>query len=729
MSGRLDRLLRPKSIAVIGGGAFATNVVEQCVKMGYAGDLWPVHPTKSAVAGVKAYRSVEELPHSPDAAFVGVNRRLTVEIVTSLRKRNAGGAICFAAGFRETKDDDAEGPALQAALVEAAGEMPIIGPNCYGLINYADGALLWPDQHGGRRLAPGERGVAIITQSSNIACNLTMQKRGLPVAYLMTAGNQAQTGLSEMALGLIEDSRVSALGLHIEGFDSVSGFELLAARARELKKPIVAMKAGRSEQARAATISHTASLAGSDAASDAFLKRLGIARVDTIPSFLETLKLLHVAGPLAGYTLSSMSCSGGEASVMADSAEGRGLRFPALTTEHRSRVKETLGPLVAVANPLDYNTFIWNNEPALAATFTAFVSGGFDLNMLVLDFPRADRCSDADWWPTVRAFEAALAANGAKGAIVASMGENLPEAYAGDLIRRDIVPFMGIAEAMDAAEAAAFIGKRWQHPSSPPIGGRGGPAKPGRRGGRVGPAGRNSLSDALRAPPLPLMGGEERSELSEAKAKSLLAEYGLAVPSGRKVSTLDEAVGAASELGFPVAMKALGVAHKSEHGAVRLNLASADAVKAAARDLLPLGSGLYVEKMVTGGIAELIVGITRDALFGPVMTVGSGGVLVELLQDSATLLLPVGREEIERALRGLKLFPLLDGYRGRPRADFSAAVDAILGVAAFALEHTDKIEELDVNPLIVCRQGEGAWIADALLVLAAISDAKEPAYA
>ena len=354
--------------------------------------------------------------------------------------------------------------------------MPIIGPNCYGLINYADGALLWPDQHGGVRLAPDTRGVGIITQSSNIACNLTMQKRGLPVAFLMTAGNQAQTGLSEMALGLVEDERVSALGLHIEGFDSVAGFERLAARARELRKPIVAMKVGRSEQARAATISHTASLAGSDAASDAFLKRLGIARVDTIPSFLEALKLLHATGPLAGRTLSSMSCSGGEASVMADSAEGRGVGFPALTEKHRAKVKSTLGPLVAVANPLDYHTFIWNNEPALTATFTAMVSGGFDLNMLVLDFPRGDRCSDADWWPTVNAFEAALKTNKARGAIVASMTENLPEDHATELLRRGIVPIHGIAEAFDAAEAAAFIGEAWARPLSSPLVGEVSPA-------------------------------------------------------------------------------------------------------------------------------------------------------------------------------------------------------------------------------------------------------------
>jgi acyl-CoA synthetase (NDP forming) len=225
------------------------------------------------------------------------------------------------------------------------------------------------------------------------------------------------------------------------------------------------------------------------------------------------------------------------------------------------------------------------------------------------------------------------------------------------------------------------------------------------------------------------MGGEEGSQLSEAEVKSLLAGYGLPVPAGRMVSTPEEAVGVAKELGFPVALKALGVAHKSEHGAVRLDLASAAEVETAARDLLPLGSGLYIEKMVTGGVAELIVGVTRDPLFGPVMTVGSGGVLVELLQDSATLLLPASRDDIEAALRGLKLFPLLDGYRGKPRADLDAAIDVILGIASFALEHADEIDELDINPLIVCRQGKDAWIADALLILAAPSEVREPAYA
>ncbi len=694
----LSRLLRPKSIAVVGGGFFAPNVVRQSLKMGFAGDIWPVHPSKDEVAGVKAYRSLADLPHAPDATFIGVNRHLTIDVVRALSASGAGGAICFAAGFRETAHYEAEGQDLQLALIEAAGGMPIIGPNCYGLINYADGALLWPDQHGGRRLQDGEKGAAIITQSSNIACNLTMQTRGLPVAFLMTAGNQAQTGLSEMALGLIEDERVSCLGLHIEGFDKVDGFERLAARARQLKKPIVAMKVGRSEQARAATVSHTASLAGSDAASDAFLKRLGIPRVDTIPSFLETLKLLHVVGPLSKPTLSSMSCSGGEASVMADTAEGRRVYFPALTEAHRARVQETLGPLVAVANPLDYNTYIWGKQEALTATFSAMASGGFGLNMLVLDFPRTDRCSDADWWPTVNAFEAALKANGAHGAIVASMGENLSEDHSVELARRGIVPIHGIAEAFDAAEAAVFVAEAWQHPSSPPIGVSG--SEPG-----------ESVA-AERQP-------------DEAVAKAMLAVAGLPVPQGRRVAEVAEAVTAAEALGFPVALKALGVAHKSELGAVRLNLKSADDVHEAATALLPLGSGLYVEAMVGGGVAELIVGLTRDPVFGPVMTVGTGGVLVELLKDSATLLLPTMRGDIETALRSLRMFPLLDGYRGRPKADLDAAIAAIEKIARFAMAHAGGIEELDINPLIVCAEGKGAWIADALLVVAAHQPAEK----
>ena len=687
----LERLLRPKTIAVIGGGP-AAAVIGQCDRMGYAGEIWPVHPSKDEIAGRRAFRSVAELPGAPDAAFVAVNRHLTVEVVRDLAAAGAGGAVCYASGFREAEHQDAEGNGLQAALIEAAGAMPIIGPNCYGLINYGDGALLWPDQHGGRRLEDGARGVAIVTQSSNIAINMTMQRRGLPLAYVLTAGNQAQTGLSDLALGLLDDPRVTALGLHIEGFDSLAGMEAVAAKARALRKPVVAMKLGRSAEARAATLSHTASLAGTDAAAEAFLRRLGIARLQSIPAFLETLKLLHVTGPLPGYSLSSMSCSGGEASVMADAAEGRRVNYRALTPDQAKAVKATLGPLVTVANPLDYHTFIWADEAAMTATFSAMAGAGFDLNLLVLDFPRGDRCSDSEWLPTLNAFEAALKSQNAKGAIVASLPENLSEAQADDILARGIVPLGGIDEALAAAEAAAEIGTAWQSAAPPAV---------------------VAADDAP----------GRTMTLDEAEAKALLARHGVAVPSGRRAAGVEEAVAAAQDLGFPVAVKALGLAHKTEAGALRLHLNDAEAVRTAATDLQKLGQGLYVERMIEGPLAELIVGITADPPFGLVMTLGSGGVLVELLRDTATLPLPATRKEIEVALAGLKSAPLLTGYRGRPKGDLAAAVAAIEAVQALALAGRNSIVEMEINPLIVCAEGQGAFAADALVVQKEAEDA------
>ena len=445
------------------------------------------------------------------------------------------------------------------------------------------------------------------------------------------------------------------------------------------------MKVGRSEQARAGTVSHTASLAGSDAASDAFLRRLGIARVDSIPSFLETLKLLHVGGPLDGCDISSMSCSGGEASVMADSAEGRRVRFRPLAADHQARVKATLGPLVAVANPLDYHTFIWNDEPAMTATFTAMVSGGFDLNMLVLDFPRADRCSDADWCATLNAFEAALKANTAKGAIVASLPENMSEAWTADIMARGIVPMQGIDEALDATEAAAIIGEAWERPAPLPVA-TAAPdtAKP---------------EHWMRLPPRRCLPGSAcRFRTGNARKR----------PTKRSLPQMPSVIRLSSRRSASPTSPSMAPSGST--------CDDADAVREAATALSAIGTGLYVERMVDGGIAELIVGITHDPLFGPVMTVGSGGVLVELLEDSRTLLLPASREDIVVAIRSLKLFPLLDGYRGRPKADIEAAIDAIESIARFAVENSGHLIEMDINPLIVCENGKGAAIADALIV-------------
>ena len=676
----LDRLIRPKSIAVFGGKE-ARRVIEQCNKMGFAGEIWPVHPKLDDVLGRKCYRSVADLPAAPDAAFVGVNRQLTIDIIRELSARGAGGAICYASGFREAVNELADGNELQSALVEAAGDMAIVGPNCYGFINMLDGALLWPDQHGMLRV---DKGVAVLTQSSNIACNVSMQMRGLPLAYLMTAGNQAQTGLSDLACAVIEDPRVTAVGLHIEGFDSIEALQRLAKRARELKKPVVTLKVGKSEAAQLATVSHTASLAGNDAVSSALLARLGIGRVDTLPELLETLKLLHLHGTLKSFDISSMSCSGGEASLMADAGVGRKVVYRALKDEQRQPLRESLGEMVTISNPLDYHTFVWGNREKQTTAFSAMMKGDYAINLIVLDFPRQDRCDAADWVTTCDAVIDASRATRAVAGIVASLGENMPEETALRLMAEKVVPFSGIEEALTACEISAEIGRLWAQPEAAPL-----------------LAVSHCEGDSV--------------TLSEHEAKTELAAFGLTIPQGLTAETAEQAADAAEKLGFPVALKGQGVAHKTEAGAVKLNLASREAVQEAARAMAGVASGYLVEKMVARPVAELIVGAMRDPVAGPVLTVGAGGILVELLEDSAILTLPTDENAIRKALSGLKVAKLLRGYRGQPKGDVDALVKAVASVASYVVSNASMIEEVDINPIMVLPEGLGTVAADALI--------------
>ena len=287
----LSRLFQPKSIAVFGGW-WAENVITQCQKIGFTGEMWPVHPTRDTIKGVPCYKSVADLPAGPDAAFLGINRHAVIEVTADLAARNCGGAICFASGFAEAGDQD-----LQDQLIKAAGEMPLLGPNCYGFLNYLDGAVLWPDQHGG---VPVESGVALVSQSSNIVINMSMQARGLPIAYIACVGNQAQTSLTDMTDTLLQDDRVTAAGLYIEGIIDVAAFAAMADAARAAGKYLVAIKSGKTAASQNAATSHTAALAGDAAASSAFLKQCGVFEVDTPEEMLELLKILHLFGPLSG---------------------------------------------------------------------------------------------------------------------------------------------------------------------------------------------------------------------------------------------------------------------------------------------------------------------------------------------------------------------------------------------------------------------------------------------
>jgi len=710
----LTRMLRPRSIAVV-GGAEAAMVIRQCQLMDYDGEIWPVHPKKSEVEGLMAYHCIEALPAVPDATFIGVNRHLTLGIVESLAKIGAGGAVCYASGFLEA---DEEGADLQAELLKRAGTMPVLGPNCYGVINYADGALLWPDQHGGKRLIGDETGVAIITQSSNIAINLTMQRRGLPIAYMLTAGNQAMIGVSDLAITVLDDPRVTSLGLHIEGFDSISGMEALAKKSRQLNKPIVALKVGRSEQARQATISHTASLAGAHAASQAFLKRLGIGQVKTLAALLETLKFLHIHGTLAGYRIGSMSCSGGEASLVADSAQSRKIHFPELSDDEKQRIQQALGPMVTVNNPLDYHTYIWGDQQKMQQAYSAMMAADHDLTILILDFPSEKRCATDDWEVALYAFEEAVKETGANAVLTASLSDNIPETVVAELMQKGIVAIGGMNVTLIAVEVAADIGEAWKRAVPVAVMQTQRIANASQQS-TSGQADRIASKDSGNHADMTNHAVRSASSitLDEATAKSQLAAVGVSVPWGRRVESFEEALQYVSSCASPVVLKALGIAHKTELNAVRLNVENESQLAEAYADLSQLSESLYLEAMIGQAVAELIIGITRDVQFGLVMTIGAGGTLVEVLKDSVTLLLPATEEDITAALCNLKTAALLKGYRGKPAADIPAAINTILAIQRYALNHSDDLLELDVNPLILCATGQGAYAADALIVL------------
>ena len=655
----LDRLFRPKSVAVIGGGYWARSIIEQCRKIGFQGAIYPIYPRATDVDGIPVYRTLADLPETPDAAFICVNRNATIDVVRELSQMGAGGAVCFASGFLESQAETQDGASLQAELVSAAGDMPIVGPNCYGFVNYLDQACLWPDQHGG---IPVDSGVAIITQSSNIAINLSMHTRALPIAYLMTAGNQAKVSMADLARFVLADPRVTALGLHIEGLGDPNEFLQLAQEAHAMGKGIVVIKVGASDQAQAATISHTASLAGSAAGASAIFERLGVAQVQDLTTFMDTLMVLHHVGPLNGDTVATISCSGGEASLMADLGQAVRVEFPDLVPNQRDALRYALGDKVALANPLDYHTYIWGDGAAMGRCYAAMMLGDQDATILVVDFPRADRCSQSAWDCVIEGVEYAHAQSDRVLILAASLAENMPEHVAERLGALGIPCLNGLRESLEAVRAAAAVGQGIQNDQ-----------------------------------PLWISTPSETSvTLSEAEAKADLAQSGLTVPAARVVS-LDD-IDNQGDFPFPAVIKAQGLAHKSDAGGVALNLTSMDAVKFAAQNM---GSDSFLmEQMITGAVCEILIGVVADPAHGFVLTLAAGGVMTEILKDSTTLVLPVTPQDVTEAFQRLKIAPILNGYRGQPAADMAALVDAVMSVQSYVQQNMDDVLEVEINPII-----------------------------
>ena len=678
----LQRLLAPRSVALI-GGEWADAVAAASRRIGYRGELWRVHPARPSSAAQHYFRSVEELPGAPDAAFIAAPSREVPAIAAALAARGAGGFVCFAAGFSESGTEP--GRRLTAELLAGAADLPFFGPNCYGFINFFDGVALWPDQVvGGRR----ERGVALICQSGTIALNLLFNGRSLPIGCLLTVGNQTRLAAEDLLELLAADERVTAFGLYLEGVKDIARFARAVMTARAAGKPIALVKAGRTAAAARTAHTHTGALAGADAAFDAFCRQAGIARCDSLGTLCETLKVFHCGGPLAGRRVLVMGASGGDMAMTADNSRHLGLEFPPFPEASAARLREILSDRVSIANPFDFQTYVWFDRPRMREMFKVVQRAGFDAVGFTIDCPPPGEADASAYLNGIEEFIAAIPGAASRGAVISSLPESLAAATRESCLRAGVVPLQGQREALEALDLAGAVGEAWARGATPEL----------RR-----PSG---LKERARA-------------IGEPEAKAALAAYGVHVPRSAVVRPRD-AAGAAEALGFPVVIKATGAAleHKSEVGGVVLNVRSALEATQAAQRLARLSEMLLVEEMVSDAVAEVLIGITVDPQFGQVLVLGAGGVLAELLHDSVTLLPPFDAAAVEAALRRLRVARLLSGFRGQPAGDLPALVQTALAAARYAQANLETLTELDLNPVMVRPAGAGAVTVDALIRLA-----------
>ena len=686
----LKRLLAPRHVAFVGGRSMA-RALKRCADGGYAGQMWLVNPQHDELEGVPCVRQISDLPCGPDAVFIATNRELTLACVRELAAKGAGGAICYASGFAET---GAEGQALQQQLLEAAGDMALLGPNCYGLLDYLHSCALWPVAHGGKAV---EKGVAVLTQSGNFAYNLSMSDRSLPVAYMASVGNQAQLGVAELMDVLLDEPRVTAIGLHLEGLKNVPAFARAAHKALEQGIPVIVLKTGVSQIGAELALSHTSSLSGSDALYDALFARLGVIRVSGPVSFVETLKAAACGRLPSGNSLIALACSGGDAGLIADYAERNELRLPKLDAEQTAELAQVLPSYANLVNPLDFTTAIWGDGEALNRMLDSALRTEADAAMLVLDYPAQFTGERKECDLLLELYCQALVRHGKTGFVTSAFPELLP-AHA-----RERLHAQGVAALQGVEDGLAAWGRIAGYQANRQV--------------------LLALGESALVPlcPQPLAGTGWL--LNEWDSKQALRAFGLPVPNGVR-STVAQALEDAQRLGYPLVLKALSaeLPHKTEAGAVALNLKDAVALTAALGNMAN-SIGAYapgvafdqvlLEPMASAPLAELIVGIKRENDFCLALVIGAGGVLVELLKDSRSLLLPTTEGAIRNALLSLRSTALLQGFRGRAPADLEALVAAIRAVADYACENAGQLLELDVNPLLVGAQGTTA--VDALI--------------
>jgi acetate---CoA ligase (ADP-forming) len=684
----LKRLLKPRHIAFVGGKA-----VEDCInatrKSGFAGHIWAVHPKYEDLAGVVCVPSLADLPEPPDATLIAVSRELTVDVVAELNAMGAGGAVSIVGEFAETGED---GAALQARLVAAAGDLALVGPNCLGVMNMFDGMAVWGADNVFSPVT-GE-GVALISQSGYVAYSVTNVEQALRLGYAISMGNQAVLNVADYIDAMLDDPRVRAIGLYLEGIVDIAAFSAAALRAVEQGVPLVVLKAGGTQESAELAQSHSGTLAVDNEIWSALFCRLAIVEASSPKALIEALKLLGSPKPPKGNRIVAAANSGGYAAMIGEKGRDVGLEFPAPTQAQRNALRKTVPELVSLMSPLDWN-LPW---AAMSTPDTSDNGMGIlmddrcDLLIYFVDWPREPDVAEV-WWPTLEGLIQLNVRMECPVVIASVLPDGLPADLRLRLADAGIVTLQGLDDTLSAIIAAArYPVLRAQVLADP----------------------------ESRLLPVPVRNAAPVVTLNEAMGKALLAEHGIPVPD-HATGTAEVVIAAADHLGYPLAVKLLNadLAHKNHAGAVHLDIKEAlgleQAICAIQASVTRYDARLdtrhfLIERMVESPRAEFIAGVSHKPGIGHALVIGRGGTNVEGLKDFTTLLLPACATQIDDALRRLSLTRKLRLHED----EIAALTRTIANVAQFAEANRDTLAELDVNPILLDAAG-GVTAVDAYM--------------
>jgi acyl-CoA synthetase (NDP forming) len=686
----MDALLRPRSVAVVGASpnpSFVSMALKNLLRYGYSGSAVAVNPRYDSIDGVPCYPSLLDVPHAVDLAVVGVAAARIPQLLEEAERKGVGALDVITSGFSETGP---EGARRQAELSDWAKRTGIVvgGPNCLGLMHVPSGMMALPTNFS--KPLPGAVGVVLQSGMMAPTVLIPLFARGIGVTFAVTTGNEADLEAADFIRYYVEDEQTRVIGVFAEQIKTPERFIEACERAADARKPIVMLKIGRSEAARRAALAHTGSLVGSDDVVDAVLRKLGVSRVASVDELLEQLAVFHSPRLPRGTGLSAIIVSGGAAGLLSDLAPDCGVSFSPLPESTAQALTAVVPEFGNVGNPLDvtgqavFQTDILRKSIDLLAE-----APNVDVIVYGRSHPaRLDRAS-----PVAQALEESVAKHPeivflamalVGGHYFPSQYPDTPPADPTDMLNG--TPFLQGADTGLKAIAALI---------------------------RYAEFLRSRSSVPVSAPREPRAFGP--SPLSERESKLLLAEYGIPITRERLATSLDDAVAAARELGYPVALKVEGLAHKTEAGGVVLNVGDDAAVAQSYARLktVPGGRGVLVQEMVNGGV-ELLLGMTHDPQFGPIIAVGLGGIFVELLDDVQLLIPPVTEADARAALSRLRGIQVLHGARGRPPGDIVALVDTLVRFSELCVDVQDRVDEIDINPLIVLEHGVRA--VDALIV-------------